>query len=579
MLQRDNFPPSTKGLIIAIGILAGLLMALPNGLDLHGRYWLYLPPLALAAAGILAFTLDRLSAVRPWLCALLSLPFIALMTGWLRWNFPEMSSGEFHLQNSCAIVFLLSLTLPFLAAFCHASAWKQDRASLSAFITATLWNNSFTFGVTAVMTGLFWLVLTLWSKLFSLIGILLFEQLFFDNAFFPSMATGAVIAAGILFCRSLPGAAGMYRHLITLAVNVLLPLHAIISLLFLACLPFTGLAIIPESFSAATLLLSMTLLMLAFSAIVGEKAPATSRWPRAMARLVLIAQSLTPLLAALAGWALWLRIAEYGWTAERVYAVAIMLLALAGSLLLLGAQRRAWTQGAGNMDVVTVLLLALTACGWFLLHTPVLDPWRISVKNQLARYQQGEAKADTGDLYNFSGAGRRGKAMLQTLQSHPQWLKEPVEQQAMLIQLLAGQYATQAKPGVSELQRSIRLRAGSEAPPASWWQSQAEYISHTLRTCLVDADACLVWMQDLNNDGAPEVLLYNRNLPGIAVYARQDEAYARQRAEWREAGNVTLTPELDQAIRAAMPATVAKPWRDLEINGQRYPVQYYGLDH
>ncbi|ELP25255.1 hypothetical protein F385_1667 [Pantoea agglomerans 299R] len=31
-------------------------------------------------------------------------------------------------------------------------------------------------------------------------------------------------------------------------VNVVLPLHAVASILFLACLPFTGLAIIPKLF-------------------------------------------------------------------------------------------------------------------------------------------------------------------------------------------------------------------------------------------------------------------------------------------------------------------------------------------
>ncbi|MGQ3904734.1 DUF4153 domain-containing protein [Mixta calida] len=571
MLQKEVFPESTKWTIIAIGILAGLLWALPAGLHLQDRYAFYLPPLVLSAACVLAFTLYRLNAVKPWLCALLTLPFIALMTGWRRWNFPEMSTGEFQFQNSCAVLFLLILVMPFLTAFCNEPVHKQGKASLSAFITGALWSHTFTVGVTAIMTGLFWLVLMLWSKLFSMIGIKLFEQLFFDNAFFPSMATGAAIAAGIVFCRRLPGAAGMYRHVITLAVNVLLPLHAITSLLFLACLPFTGLSIIPKYFSAATLLLSMTLLMLAFSAIVGEKAPGESRWQRGIARLVLVAQCLTPLLAALAGWALWLRIAEYGWTEERVYGVASALLAFSGSLLLLRAQRRAWSQGAGNMNTFIVLMLVLSACGWFLLHTPVLDPLRISVKNQLARYEQGEAKADTADLYTFSNAGRRGKEMLKRLKAHPQWLKEPAEQQAMLMQILAEKQIASTKPGVSDLQRSIPLRAGSEAPPESWWQSQAQYIDNSLSLCLMDAGSCLVWMQDLNNDGVPEVLLYNRNRPGITVYTRRGE-------EWRYAGNVTLSKNVDKAIREAMPKAVIKPWRDLEINGQRYPVQYYGFN-
>ncbi|WP_380179985.1 DUF4153 domain-containing protein [Kalamiella sp. sgz302252] len=571
MLQKEIFPRSTKWAIIAIGLLAGLFWALPNALNLHDRYSLYLPPLSLGAASILAFTLYLLNGIRPWLCALLALPFIALMTGWQRWNFPSQPPGEFHFKNSCAVIFMLSLSLPFLIAFCQASR-RQGETSWSRQVAETLWRNTFTLAVTGVMTVLFWLVLLLWSKLFSTIGILLFEQLFFDNAYFPAMATGAVIAAGIVFCRRLPGAVGLYRHLITLAVGVLLPLHAVASLLFLACLPFTGLAIIPKSLSAATLLLTMTWLMLIFSAIIGEKAPGESPWPRGTARLVLVAQAFTPLLAALAGWALWLRIAEYGWTVERIYGVAIALIAFIGSLLLLWYQRRAWRQGARSMNTFTALMLGLMACGWFLLHTPAVDPWRISIKDRLGRFAQGTTKADAMDLYSLSSAGRRGEKALLELNEHPQWLADPAHGKAMLAQMLAGRYTDKAaKPTLADLQRSIPLRAGSEAPPESWWQDQAQYIGQALGTCLVDADACLVWMQDLNNDGTAEVLLYNRNQAGITVYAHQG-------IDWNEVGNVRLSERLDRAVREKMPTTAVKPWRDLEVNGQRLPVQYYGYE-
>ncbi|WP_312200948.1 DUF4153 domain-containing protein [Kosakonia cowanii] len=567
MLQKEDFPAKTRWVIIAIGTLAGLVCALSGGLIDDHDYAFYLSPLAIAFASVLAFTLYRVKDVKSWLCALLTLPFIALMTGWLRWNFPGLPNDDFHGTNFGASTFLLTLVMPFLAAFCTPSGQKADKY---AFITGALWNNTFTLGVTAVMTGLFWLVLLLWSKLFSMIGITLFEHLFFDNPFFPAMATGAAVAAGIVFCRRLPGAAGLFRNLLTLAVSVLLPLHAVISLLFLACLPFTGLAIIPASVSAATLLLTMTLLMLAFSAMVGEKAPAASRWSRMVARLVLVAQWITPLLAALAGWALWLRIAEYGWTVDRVYGVALTLLALIGSLLLVSYQRRAWSQGAANMNSFIVLMLALTACGWFLLHTPVVDPLRITVNTQLARYANGKAKADEGDLYTLSNAGRRGKEALQMLKAHPQWLKHPVQQQAMLMQILGG-YHEGTKKDINALQKSIPLRAGSEAPPESWWQAQTQYVDHTLSTCMVDSRACLIWMQDLNNDGTPEVLLYNRNDAGISVYTHQGN-------EWRQAGSVTLSQNAEKALRESMPKTVSKPWRDLEINGQRYPVQYYGFE-
>ena len=64
-VAKEIFPESTKWTIIAIGILAGLLWALPAGLHLQDRYAFYLPPLVLSAACVLAFTLYRLNAVKP----------------------------------------------------------------------------------------------------------------------------------------------------------------------------------------------------------------------------------------------------------------------------------------------------------------------------------------------------------------------------------------------------------------------------------------------------------------------------------------------------------------------------------
>lgn len=570
MLHKDVFPNSTKWTIIVVGMLAGLIWALPDGLHLSARYARYLLPLSLGAASVLAFTLHRPGAVKPWLSALVVLPFIALMTGWQHWNFTALPADEFHFRNSGAVLFMLGLAMPFLAVFCHESPPRHDKISRSAFITDAMWRNTFTLGVSAIMTGLFWLVLLLWSKLFNLIGLGLFERLFFNNAFFPPMATGAVIAAGIVFCRCLPGVIGAFRNVITLAVGVILPLQAIALLLFLVCLPFTGLAIIPKSFSAATLLLTMTLMMLALSAVAGKKARGESGWQRGIARLVLVAQALTPLLVALAIWALWLRVDDYGWTVDRVYGAVIAFIALAGSLLMVCFQRRAWSQGAGSMNTFIVLMLALAGSSWFLLHSPVIDPWRIMVKSQQARYEQGKAKADAADLYVLSTAGRRGKQLLQMLDAHPEWLEDPVRLKVMLMQILAGHNVAVIQPDMSKLRQAIPVLPGSEAPPDSWWQAQKES-DLAFSTCLVDVGSCLVWMQDLNNDGLPEALLYSRHSSLIIIYTLRGNV-------WRQTGSANVPQRADSAIRKRMPTAVPKAWRDLEINGQRFPVDYYDYE-
>lgn len=333
---------------------------------------------------------------------------------------------------------------------------------------------------------------------------------------------------------------------------------------------FTGLAIIPESLSAATLLLTMTILMLIFSAIVDQKAPGKSRLQRTRTSLVLISLWLTPLLACLAIWALWLRIADYGWTVDRIYGAVIAFIAFAGSLLVMWFKGSAWSQGVSNMNTFIMLMLVLAGGSWFLLHSPVIDPWRIMVKSQQARYEKGEAKADAADLYVLSTAGRRGKQLLLKLNARPQWLKDPVKLKSTLIQILAGHNAAGIQPDTIKLRQAISLRPGNEAPPENWWQAQKESVK-ALSICMVDVGSCLVWMQDLNNDGMPEVLLYIRHTSHIIIYTLSGNV-------WRRIGIAEMTEKADSGIFKTTPNAVAKVWPDLEINGQHLPVKYYTYD-
>ncbi|MGP0151566.1 hypothetical protein [Pantoea ananatis] len=99
-------------------MLTGLTGALPDALHLPASYARYLWPLSLGAASVLAFTLNRLSAVKSWLCALAVLPFIALMTGWQHWNFPASHAMTFFSKT--------------VAQSCLCSCWRCRFSLLSA---------------------------------------------------------------------------------------------------------------------------------------------------------------------------------------------------------------------------------------------------------------------------------------------------------------------------------------------------------------------------------------------------------------------------------------------------------------
>lgn len=556
--------PARRG-ILFIGFLTGALWAalLQYHPDTHRT--IYLLALVSGFNSVLAFTVTRFRAIRPWLLAFSVLPFLALITGWLRWNFSGYGAGDLTIRVGATLFFWLFLLMPFLQV--RAAGEKG-----AAAIIAALWNNTFTLTATALLTGLFWLFLLLWSQLFGLIAIQWFEQLFFDNVIFPPVATALAIAAGIVLCRSLPAAGEVFRRFVTLLASAALPAHAAISLLFLAFLPFTGLAIIPRHLSAAALLITMSLIMAILTAITRSTSARALSYPGWLAKLIVVAQCLTPLFALLASYALWLRVARYGWTMDRINAAVVIALTLLWTLGIAGLLYR---RALARSDTLSAVMLGLIALLWLLLHTPLLDPYRITVNQQLSRLERGVKHADTNDLYLYSQAGRRGHQLLLRLQKHPQWLADPQHTRPALAQLLADN--RQRNPSTltdAMLRTHIKERAGSPPLPESWWQSIVKNQRYLVKTCLAETSFCMAWMMDLNNDGNAEVLLYDRDQQKIQVFTRQ-------RDSWQVRGHIAPADndaEFDRSVQQGELGTVEKPWRDLLLNGKRYPVEYYGTD-
>ena len=547
----------TRWGIILLGVLAGLLWAVAETTIFSDSTQIYLKVFALGFSSVVACTAIQIRSRVSWLAALAVLPFLALMTGWLRWN--NETIGNIRIIS--VAVLWLYLLMPLL------QVWTTKKGPRpAAAIVAALWGNSFALLVTALATGVLWLLLVFWSGLFNLIGIKIFEWLFFKNDFFPPIATGAVIAAGIVLSRQQIIISQMFRRLITLLMRAMLMMHALVSLLFLASLPFTGLAIIPEQVSSTVLLTSMAVAMMIMTAMVCSGDDETLNSPLWLHKIVVLAQWLAPVFAGLACYTLGLRVAQYGWTVDRVTAAVMVALALLWTFACTGLRRKAW-QKSISVDQLTATMLALSALCWLLLHSPVIDPYRISINNQLSRLEQGVQKADEDDLSMFSSAGRRGQQALKLLQQHPEWLTEP-----RLLYAWQGNMHSKAasEAGSKMLRERIKQRADSASPPEDWWQTEHHNNNYRVSACLLSKADCTVWAMDLNGDGQPEVLLFNREKHQIVVYAHYQD-------RWGEVGVIAAAVSntvFEQAVKQGKLNSVEKPWRDLEIDGQRYPVEY-----
>lgn len=111
--------------------------------------------------------------------------------------------------------------------------------------------------------------------MFKLVGIPFFNTLFFETDWFGYVTFGLITALAVILARTQSRLVTAVQKLLTLIATGLLPLVALLALMFMLTLPFTGLETISQRVSAAGLMSTLTLLLLLLMVVVREPQNAT----------------------------------------------------------------------------------------------------------------------------------------------------------------------------------------------------------------------------------------------------------------------------------------------------------------
>ena len=472
----------------------------------------------------------------------------------------------------------LFIGLAWVQAVLHSRSLRAVRYS-SLFVQA--WHNTMVVGMVAQFVGLCWLVLALWGGLFMLVKVDFFATRFAEPLFI-SMATGLMAGVGVVLARGQPRALQLQLQLVLALFKVLLPLLALVVVLFIATLPFTGVQPLWDTRKAAVLLVVVQLCVLLFvNAVYQDGLQAASPYPRPLAALVHAALIFLPVLGALAVWAVVLRVQQYGWTHDRVWALVATALLLVYSVGYAwhAAQRDRflWLQGLGRFNAAMSWLMVAVVV---LLNTPLLDVYRLSAASQLQRLQQADAVWDVAQLQSLRfDHGRHGLPAVQTLAQDPR-AQEPVVK-AALQQILAANkkvhIAQAGQPTAKKIpaREALQLAQGHSSPPDDWWQSlEDSALRHRLHSCrskpLAPEDACVVLQLPLSRSGQalPVVCKVHEYSPSCQVFERDAQQL------WQEVGQLgwggVATEQraaLAQAIREGRLQVQPARWSDVAVPG------------
>jgi hypothetical protein len=356
-------------------------------------------------------------------------------------------------------------------------------------------------GVQAVLslgfTGAFWLLLFLAAALFKLIGVDAIDRLIKHEAFiFPATAVMFAAAVQLTDVR-----ANLVRGVRTVALTLLawlLPLMTLIAAAFLLTLPFTGLEPLWKTRSATAILLTADafLILLANAAYQDgtETTAVVLKWAARLAGVLLVP------ITVLAAYGLSLRIGQYGLSPDRIIA-AVCVLVAAGYAV--GYAVAAVRPGAWMKTLeVTNIAMAFGVIGVLLaLCTPVADPRRLSVNDQVARLEKGKVKVEAFD-YQFLrfDAGRFGRVALDRLKGSPN--ADVAERAKVAAASAARTYSPPDRPAPAP---QIVFHPAGARPPEGFLHSMVT--GRRYGGCMEGGETCDARLLDVTGDGRPEVLM------------------------------------------------------------------------
>ncbi len=422
------------------------------------------------------------------------------------------------------------------------------------------WKHGVQGALSVGFTGAFWLLLFLAAALFKLIGVDAIEKLIRHEWFiFPATAVMFAAAVQLTDVR-----ANLVRGVRTVALTLLawlLPLMTLIAAGFLLTLPFTGLEPLWKTKSATAILLvaDAFLILLTNAAYQDgtEKTAVVLKWAARLAGVLLVP------ITVLAAYGLSLRIGQYGLSPDRIIAAACVLVATGYALGYTVAAVRPgdWmrTLEMTNIAMAFVVIVVLLA-----LCTPVADPRRLSVVDQVARLKAGRVSAEAFDYVALRfDDGRYGRESLDALQRHA----DPVisKKATDTAKLKSRPYMTRLTAAPSGYSATRVFPKGQVLPRSfvdqAWRIEDAPYCSDGERNCR----ALLI---DTDGDGAAEVLLSGG---GAFDVFKADAA-----GVWKKVAQASGECEgIDEKALEAGVVSIAPspPARDLVIGGKRMRIE------
>jgi Domain of unknown function (DUF4153) len=405
-----------RGQMALIGALAGvsfyLLSEIVDSDILGDRVFLALVTFTatfftglLAMAGPLAMTRAAIAAAA--LAVVTMLLFL-----WASYRFNTLDNYFFGPLPVLATIVIASVPLPFIIA-ASGPGWRDYPTLFSA-----AWTIVVRYAAAWVFVGVVWGVIYLSDMLLSIVGLNVIEDLI-DIGFVPFVVTGVTLGLTLAVVEEMKDYVSPY--LVLRLLRLLLSVVLLVMVVFVVALPVQGLSGLFGELSVAATLLAMTAASATLITTAVDQSDADATHSPLLARSTQALALILPIPAGLAAYSVWLRVDQYGWTPDRVFAALVAAFGLGYGVLYAVAviRRTGWMERIRQGNIAMAVAGVAAAALWL---TPVLNAERISAQNLVARYQSGATLVtalDVSQLTDWGFAGAAARSELDALALQP----------------------------------------------------------------------------------------------------------------------------------------------------------------
>jgi len=462
---------------------------------------------------------------------------------------------------------LLSILLPFV------QAWPNREHGHFRYpdLFKHSWDNFFILLVAAMLAAAYWLLIVLWAMLFKMVGIPLFKTVFFTLPY-ASITLPLVFSLGIHIGFSHDQVIGTLRQITLSLCTLLMPLVALITILFALSLPFTGLQPIWDTgYSTPILLCLVGANILVFNGIF-QDGQQKSPYPPLLRKGIEATMLLLPFFSAIGVYSTALRISQYGLTPHRIYLAVLLVVGCSYSLSYGFAVLKHSSVRMGAIRPANTVIALMICLFILLLHSPLFNPAAISVRNQMHRLLSGKVQPEKFDFGALKfQLGKNGMNALNRLNALPEndTLRKKITAELVRVNTAQGYY---------DWNESRTRKATTPSPRFTMLGSDTvtlDGLEDILPEEQCRLSPCYVYPIDLNNDTIKELILIEQPpmYSPLCLYGRNTENNWEKQGTLGAEMSADKQAEIVKLLKKSSPRAAAPRYQSVQIGKTIYHFQ------